>query len=73
MATRLLVGSTLIYVVVYLALSMRGTYRPVVSFSGGQQFPRYAPAPAEPSGQAWDEDKVAELYPKLADKYGYRA
>lgn len=41
--------------------------------SGGQQFPRYAPAPAEPSGQAWDEDKVAELYPKLADKYGYRA
>jgi hypothetical protein len=37
----------------------------------GETSPRYAPAPAEPSGQSWDEDKVAELYPKLAEKYDY--
>jgi len=23
------------------------------------------------SGKSWDEDKVAELYPKLAEKYDY--
>lgn len=38
---------------------------------GGETSPRYAPAPAEPSGQSWDEDKVAELYPRLAEKYDY--
>lgn len=38
---------------------------------GGQHFPRYAPAPDQPSGKSWNEDKVAELYPKLAEKYHY--
>lgn len=32
---------------------------------------RYAPAPAEPRGKPWDDDKVAELFPKLAEKYRY--
>ena len=41
-------------------------------FGGGQRFPRYQPHPDEPSGKPWDEDKVAELYPKLAEKYEYR-
>jgi hypothetical protein len=38
---------------------------------GGQRFPRYAPHPAEPSGKPWNEDNVAELYPRLAQKYDY--
>jgi len=38
---------------------------------GGQRFARYQAHPAEPSGKSWDEDKVAELYPKLAEKYDY--
>jgi hypothetical protein len=38
---------------------------------GGQLFPRFRPHPAEPSGVPWDDDKVAERYPKLAAKYGY--
>jgi hypothetical protein len=39
---------------------------------GGQEFSRVQPHPAEPSGKPWDEDKVAELYPRLAEKYNYR-
>ena len=39
---------------------------------GGKRFPRYRPHPAEPSGKSWPEEKVAELYPKLAKKYDYR-
>jgi hypothetical protein len=38
---------------------------------GGQRRVRYAPHPAEPAGKSWDEDKVGELYPKLAKKYDY--
>jgi len=38
---------------------------------GGQIFPRKSPHPSKPTGQDWEEDKVAELYPKLAAKYGY--
>ena len=38
---------------------------------GGQRSARSRPHPVEPSGKTWDEDKVAELYPKLAEKYGY--
>jgi hypothetical protein len=38
---------------------------------GGQRIARYQAHPAEPSGKSWDEDKVAELYPKLAEKYDY--
>ena len=38
---------------------------------GGQRFPRYRSPPDEPSGKPWDEDKVAELFPRLADKYDY--
>jgi hypothetical protein len=38
---------------------------------GGKQFQRYAAHPSEPSGKPWDEDKVAELYPRLAEKYDY--
>src|ERR1044071_320311 len=37
--------------------------------SGGQDFPRSRPHPKDPSGTIWDEDKVAEPYPKLAKKY----
>lgn len=37
----------------------------------GRTFPRAQPVPAEPSGTEWDEDQVAELYPKLAEKYGF--
>jgi hypothetical protein len=39
--------------------------------SGGQMFPRTRQHPAEPSGEPWDEDRVAELYPKLATKYNF--
>jgi len=39
--------------------------------SGGQNFPRSRPHPKDPSGTIWDEDKVAELFPKLAEKYEY--
>ncbi len=39
----------------------------------GQRFPRYAAHPKQPSGVPWGEDKVAELYPKLAAKYGYNS
>jgi hypothetical protein len=39
--------------------------------SGGQAFPRSRPHPKDPSGAIWDEDKVAELFPKLAQKYQY--
>ena len=39
--------------------------------SGGQDFPRSRPHPKDPSGTIWDEDKVAELFPKLAEKYEY--
>jgi hypothetical protein len=37
----------------------------------GREFPRAHPFPAEPSGKPWEEDEVAELYPKLAEKYDY--
>ena len=40
--------------------------------SDGQDFPRAQPHPAEPSGEDWDEDTVAALFPKLAQKYGYQ-
>lgn len=30
---------------------------------------RYAPAPDEPSGREWNEDKVNDLYPRLAQMY----
>jgi hypothetical protein len=39
--------------------------------SGGQDFPRSRPHPENPTGTIFDEDKVAELYPKLAEKYDY--
>jgi len=39
--------------------------------SGGQDFPRSRPHPKDPSGTIWDEDKVAELFPRLAAKYEY--
>jgi hypothetical protein len=40
--------------------------------SGGLGFPRTRPHPEEPAGTLWDEDKVAELYPRLAQKYEYK-
>jgi hypothetical protein len=40
--------------------------------SGGQDFPRSRPHPEEPSGECWDENEVAKLYPKLAKKYEYK-
>jgi hypothetical protein len=39
--------------------------------SGGEDLPRTQPQPEEPSGERWDEDKVADLFPKLAQKYNY--
>lgn len=39
---------------------------------GGQYFPRSRPHPQDPSGTLWDEDKVAALYPRLAQKYNYK-
>ena len=39
--------------------------------SGGQEFPRSRPHPEDPSGEPWDESKVAEIYPKLAQRYRY--
>jgi hypothetical protein len=38
---------------------------------GGERYPRYQAPPSEPSGNSWDEEKVAELYPRLAKKYDY--
>jgi hypothetical protein len=38
---------------------------------GAQRRVRYQPHPRKPSGKEWNEDDVAELYPKLAKKYGY--
>jgi hypothetical protein len=35
----------------------------------GSAVNRESPHPDEPSGQAWDEDKVYELYPQLAEKF----
>jgi hypothetical protein len=32
---------------------------------------RVHPAPDEPSGVEWDEEKVSEIFPALAKKYGY--
>jgi|ERR1051326_4532234 hypothetical protein len=37
---------------------------------GGDVLDRSRPHPSQPSGQKWDEEAVAELYPKLARKYG---
>lgn len=31
---------------------------------------RASPHPAQPAGQAWDEEEVYGLYPKLAEKFG---
>ncbi len=47
-------------------------YAPITvekDLGGGRPFPRSRPHPVEPSGKPWDEDKVAELYPRLAEKY----
>ncbi len=41
------------------------------ALSGGREFPRSRPHPQEPSGEPWDESAVAELYPKLVERYGY--
>jgi hypothetical protein len=37
----------------------------------GLPLPRSRPHPPAPSGKPWDEDKVANLFPKLAMKYDY--
>lgn len=34
---------------------------------------RTTPHPESPSGTPWDEDTVAELYPRLAEKHGFSA
>jgi hypothetical protein len=39
--------------------------------TGDQRVPRLHPHPTKPSGRDWDEDKVAEFYPKLAKHYDY--
>ena len=40
--------------------------------SGGQELPIIRPRPTEPAGDKWPENKVGQLYPKLAAKYGYK-
>ena len=40
---------------------------------GDHLYPRLPLHPAEPSGKEWDEDKVADVYPRLAVKYEYPA
>jgi hypothetical protein len=37
--------------------------------TGHRMKPNYAEYPSDPSGEAWDEDTVDKLYPKLAAKY----
>lgn len=37
----------------------------------GEMLLRTKPLPKEPSGSSWEEDKVAEVYPRLAEKFGY--
>jgi hypothetical protein len=41
-----------------------------VKAATGKVFNRKVPLPDEPSGEAWDEDEVYDLFPKLAAKYG---
>jgi hypothetical protein len=41
------------------------------ALNGGKSLPRSQPHPNEPSGEQWDEDKLADLYPKLAEYYEY--
>ncbi len=40
-----------------------------VEAAAGSVVRRESPHPDEPSGQAWDEEKVYDLYPQLADKF----
>jgi len=40
--------------------------------SGRGDLTRSRPHPDEPSGEPWEEDKVGELYPKLAEHYSYQ-
>ena len=40
-----------------------------VKAASGSAVNRESAHPDEPSGQAWDEDKVYELYPRLAEKF----
>ena len=37
--------------------------------TGRAMQPNYPEVPSDPSGEAWDEDTVDKLYPKLATKY----
>jgi hypothetical protein len=41
--------------------------------NGGLDIPRSRPHPDDPSGEMWEEDKLSELYPRLAEKYDYHA
>jgi hypothetical protein len=37
----------------------------------GEELPVAGPTtPAEPEGEAWDEDEVDSLYPRLAERFG---
>ena len=40
--------------------------------SGGQELPRTRSHPKQPTGSDWPENKVGQLYPKLAAKYDYQ-
>lgn len=40
-----------------------------IEAAAGSPVSRESPHPDEPSGQAWDEDKVYGLYPQLAEKF----
>ena len=43
-----------------------------MALSGADEFPRSRSHPKEPTGYDWPENKVGELYPNLAAKYGYK-
>src|SRR3954463_14406857 len=66
-ATRLFVGLALIYLVGYFVLSLLGTYRPVVSFSGGITREHLFWAPPgfySAADQAWQRNVVSlAFYP----------
>ncbi len=41
------------------------------ALNGGCESPRSRPHPKDPSGEPWDARSLAQLYPKLAEKFGF--
>lgn len=45
----------------------------IFSSKGGGELARAQTPPAEPSGSEWEEDALAELCPRLSDRFGFAA